>query len=743
MKNIFNLYKKVIVASTIVLLLLLTIVGVVYAKKAGKAGLTSTTSASCGNCHAPNSSSSVTLSVSSETGSFTVAPNSTTTFTITIYNSSLPNSGIDIGVKTTETGETNAGTLAPLTGSNLKLLSSELVQSVPVNFSGGKVDYSFTWTAPSTPGTYYLRAVGLASNNNNKDDSGDLWNWMTPQVITVSNSSSLTLSSPVGGETFCANSAQDIKWTSSGVTNVKIELSNDGGATYSTTLISSTPAASQSWTWNIPSNQTSSSQYRVRVSDVSNASLKSESSSNFTINPITKITTQPQNITVCEVSQAKFTVIAFGSSLTYQWRKNSNPIQGANQSEFIINQVNQSDAGDYDCEINSTCGTLTSSSATLIVNLIPTISLHPKSNTLKIGDELKLFVIASGNNLKYQWKKGNVNLANQNSDTLKISNVQLTDAGNYFCEVSNDCGKVVSQEAIIDVIDPTEAILSVDNLSYDFGKVLINKTKDTIIQVKNIGTKDLIINSIKINGLNAASFLLQNLTLPVNIQPNKTFTFVVSFNPLEPGQNTAQIEFVSNSKNNPIVNLLGYGAVVNLTKSVDSLVFTSENRNEFQEKSIEIKNNSNINVNYKLSLNGQNADDFSIKTDTIGTLNSNEKATFIIGYKPQINNSSVANLKILILESQDIINIPLIGTLVSSVCEEISITTLYPNPTNNKLNIENFSDANIISFEIYNYEGNKILSGNASHFIDVSSLPKGSYLLKLNKENRIYKFIKY
>lgn len=52
----------------------------VDAKKKGFTGVTSPQSRGC-NCHSPSPSSSVALSVRSETGSFIVQPGSTTRFT--------------------------------------------------------------------------------------------------------------------------------------------------------------------------------------------------------------------------------------------------------------------------------------------------------------------------------------------------------------------------------------------------------------------------------------------------------------------------------------------------------------------------------------------------------------------------------------------------------------------------------------------------------------------------------------
>lgn len=76
---------------------------------------------------------------------------------------------------------------------------------------------------------------------------------------------SLSLSAPKGGESWLAGSSQNITWTSTGVTNVKLEVSADGGSNWST-IVASTAAAANSYAWTVPS--TAGTNYKVRISDV-------------------------------------------------------------------------------------------------------------------------------------------------------------------------------------------------------------------------------------------------------------------------------------------------------------------------------------------------------------------------------------------------------------------------------------------------------------------------------------------
>ncbi|WP_426736623.1 lamin tail domain-containing protein [Myxococcus faecalis] len=92
-------------------------------------------------------------------------------------------------------------------------------------------------------------------------------------------SSSLTVTSPNGGESWTTGSARSISWTSSGVSNVRVEYTLNGSTW--TTLSSSTSASAGSLAWTLPT--TASTTARVRVTDTSNASITDTSDAVFSI----------------------------------------------------------------------------------------------------------------------------------------------------------------------------------------------------------------------------------------------------------------------------------------------------------------------------------------------------------------------------------------------------------------------------------------------------------------------------
>jgi len=104
--------------------------------------------------------------------------------------------------------------------------------------------------------------------------------WSSPWRIYTQLDASLTLTSPNGGESWEASSSQNITWTSTGVTNVKLEYSTNSGTDW-TEIVASTAASAGSYSWTVPNIQ--SSNCLVRVSDASDAGIIDQSNAVFTI----------------------------------------------------------------------------------------------------------------------------------------------------------------------------------------------------------------------------------------------------------------------------------------------------------------------------------------------------------------------------------------------------------------------------------------------------------------------------
>ena len=159
------------------------------------------------------------------------------------------------------------------------------------------------------------------------------------------------------------------------------------------------------------------------------------------------ITTQPVKVAVKTGGSATFTVAAIsGTTFRYQWEKNGVPITGATSAKLTLTKVTAANAGTYTALVTNAVGNVTSSKATLTVNVTPaSITTQPKSvSNVKAGATVTFKVVAKGDiPINYQWQFNGGNLTNSNNytgattATLTIKNANAGNAGNYQVLVWN------------------------------------------------------------------------------------------------------------------------------------------------------------------------------------------------------------------------------------------------------------------------------------------------------------------
>ncbi|MCA1634041.1 MAG: immunoglobulin domain-containing protein [Acidobacteria bacterium] len=187
------------------------------------------------------------------------------------------------------------------------------------------------------------------------------------------------------------------------------------------------------------------------------------SAANLTLLASPVIISQPVSAISCETQSVTFTVGATGDGLTYQWRKDGNPISGANGSSFSIPSVAAIDAGNYDVVVGGTCSPpVISSVATLDVNTAPVITSQPANQEVPEGSSASFSVTATGTDLTFQWRRNGMPLSDggkisgANNATLTIDSVATEDAGTYDVVVGGTC----SPPAISDSVSLTVNVCS-------------------------------------------------------------------------------------------------------------------------------------------------------------------------------------------------------------------------------------------------------------------------------------------
>ena len=276
------------------------------------------------------------------------------------------------------------------------------------------------------------------------------------RCITITSSiRSIVLTAPSGGESVCQGGALDISWTSTGVGYVTIDLSDDNGQTYSTTLVTEVPAATRTWSWRIPQDFPPGTAYRIRISDSRVGTPIAEMSGSFEIKVGTKITKQPVDRVRCENEGVEFDVAGTGSgTITYQWYFNNAPIPGATASTFKIDAVAKADSGNYFCVVKGDCGEQKSDIVTLRILQKPVIVKQPESVVGCGGKRVALHIEVEGDELRFRWWKFSNLVQDGPMADLVIPAYDNNWAGPYFCEIVSPCGNVMSNVAYIKTGSP-------------------------------------------------------------------------------------------------------------------------------------------------------------------------------------------------------------------------------------------------------------------------------------------------
>jgi uncharacterized lipoprotein YddW (UPF0748 family) len=146
--------------------------------------------------------------------------------------------------------------------------------------------------------------------------------------------------------------------------------------------------------------------YSVIITNIAGSVISSNAQ--LTVNVPPAITTQPQSLSVTVGSNATFTVTATGTlPLSYQWQFNSTGILGATGSSFTRSPAQTNDAGLYAVVVTNVAGSVTSSNASLTVNVPPaqppqidSISLTPDGPIqLQVSGALGHYAVEATTNL--------------------------------------------------------------------------------------------------------------------------------------------------------------------------------------------------------------------------------------------------------------------------------------------------------------------------------------------------------
>ncbi|MBL8877917.1 MAG: immunoglobulin domain-containing protein [Phycisphaerales bacterium] len=220
------------------------------------------------------------------------------------------------------------------------------------------------------------------------------------------------------------------------------------------------------------------------------------------------ITDQPDPLSVCSGESASFTVVASGTGLSYQWRLNSVNISGATSATYTDLNVQPADAGNYDCVVSNACGSTTSSAAALTVSESVNITTHPQPTTVCGGTAVTFTLVATGGApITYQWQRNGVNISGATGTNYTVLSATPSNAGTYRCVVTNPCGTVNSNGALLTVIEEAFVFTPPTNQTACVG----GSATFTVVAGGTNPTYQWRFNGVNISGATSASYTDNNV----------------------------------------------------------------------------------------------------------------------------------------------------------------------------------------------------------------------------------------
>ena len=175
------------------------------------------------------------------------------------------------------------------------------------------------------------------------------------------------------------------------------------------------------------------------------------------VHSLPEIVHTSSDTTLCAGASTSFSVNVTGTPpMSYKWLKNGNyitddGIYSVSTNTLILDSVNPGTAGNYNCIVSNSCGSVTSDTMILNVNSPPSITSQPESVVSCQSSQVSFNVIVSGTSpISYIWSKNGVVIPNISTSTFNFS-CQLADTGRYNCVISNSCGSVSSNYALLTV----------------------------------------------------------------------------------------------------------------------------------------------------------------------------------------------------------------------------------------------------------------------------------------------------
>jgi len=328
---------------------------------------------------------------------------------------------------------------------------------------------------------------------------------------------------------------------------------------------------------------------------------------------------------------------ATGSTLTYQWYKDNQPIQGANKPSFTLANMTSDDKGFYWVHVSvpgsaqTGCNAESMSDRVYIgVHGAPTISAQPQSVNACEGTTVNLTVSVEGSDLHYKWFKDGNPINNSDSYQLELINAKRQHSGVYTVEITGVCGFTASsQQAVVSVVGVPVITAQPADKTADVGKsVTFNVTADNAQEVVWMHDDQILSRGTA-----------TSLTIPsVQLSDEGFYRVVINSACGSVTSKSARLTVVDPASQIPTITIS--------SPSLDAgrVPFGYSRETTFDAL---VRNGGNVPITVNgFSFSGPNASDFIVTAPVANTLNKGESLTVKIKFTPSFVGTSSATLNV-------------------------------------------------------------------------------------------------
>jgi hypothetical protein len=421
-----------------------------------------------------------------------------------------------------------------------------------------------------------------------------------------------------------------------------------------------------------------------------------------------QISQQPVAVSSCAGSNAILTVVANGSGISYSWTKNGNAIGASNNDTLYLNNLSANDAGNYICNITSSCGNASSNTVAVTVKAKTfgaisqtvcfgdTYTFHGHTLT-QSGSYNDTLVNAAGCdsiltlNLTVRPRISSTQSAVIcNGSSITFNGQTITVAGQYFDTLTSvsSCDSFITMN--VTVAQATASAFSYAACgSFTFGGVTLTTGGTYSDTITNVAGCDSVIT----------------LTLTINTATSSSIADTIC--------NGASYSFgvqtlsASGSYTDTLINSTGCDSVVTLLLYVRPALSVS-----IVQSGLDLTATAGF-ASYQWQLN---ANDISGANADLYSATANGDYTVVVTDANSCSATSSA------------INVTGVG--IKDINTANVSFSLYPNPANDVLNIR--CDEKLVSAEISDILGKavKTLSGDVRQ-MNIAEIASGVYTIKL------------